>query len=63
MPTLFCEVCNGSGYKGILYNLDKIDDEVYIENIELIKCQANCKNGFIYKVDDESYDTKNSIKP
>ena len=61
MPMLSCEACNGSGYKGVSYVTDKIDNDVSIESIELIKCKAGCTNGLVFKVDDSSYDTKNNI--
>lgn len=62
MPTLQCESCRGSGYDGVIYKLDKIDDEVSLECIELKKCSTNCRDGFVFKVDDESYNTKDSVR-
>lgn len=60
MPIQKCDKCNGSGFLGIKNVIDKIDDEVSLEKLELIKCVNKCNNGFIYVVDDNSYD-KNQI--
>ena len=60
MPIQTCDKCRGSGFLGVNNIIDKVDDDVKLEKIELIKCSNNCNNGFIYIVDDSSYD-KNQI--
>jgi len=56
MPKSECDNCKGSGFNGVAYVKEKIDDECAIETLELIKCKAGCKDGYIFIVDDSSYD-------
>ncbi len=62
MPTIKCETCKGSGFKGINSKIDVIDENVKIESLELVKCEAKCKSGFIYIIDNSSYNTKDAIR-
>ena len=58
MPILKCEICKGSGFKGIHIESNIIDENTKIEFLILEKCEAHCKNGLIYIIDDSSYNVK-----